>query len=180
MEENHHYLFGLAMAGISDKALKSQYAENRYKYNGKEFQNDEFSDKTGLDWYDYGARIYDCQIGRWMSDDPRAEKHPEWSPYVYANDNPIKFVDPNGMEATDPRKDFYNSFSPSAMTAATTPGAQNKFKGLYLLAQRRVETGFNLNPTGNNQMNIKGAGDNGTVEETTHEYVKNKKGKMDA
>ena len=87
------------MAGTSVKAAGR--VENRFKYYGKELQHQEFGDGSGLEYYDYGARMYDNQIGRWHIIDPLSFAFSGWSPYVFSFDNPIKYVDPNGMAAGD-------------------------------------------------------------------------------
>ena len=75
----------------------------KYKYNDKELQ-----EELGLNMYDYGARNYDPAIGRWMNIDPLAEKSRRWSTYAYCYNNPLIFVDYDGMFATPPI-DYYNN-----------------------------------------------------------------------
>ncbi len=62
--------------------------------NGKELQSDH-----GLEWYDYGARFYDPQLARWFGVDPLAEDFFEFSPYSYCYNDPVNFIDPDGMAA---------------------------------------------------------------------------------
>ncbi|MDR6404451.1 MULTISPECIES: DUF6443 domain-containing protein [Chryseobacterium] len=91
LEENNYYPFGLKHEGYNGLAGNPAY---NYKYNGKELQ------ETGM--YDYGARFYMPDLGRWGVIDPLAEKMTRHSPYNYAFSNPINFIDPDGRQAIPP------------------------------------------------------------------------------
>ena len=69
-----------------------EQADNRYRYNGKESQSD-----FGLPYLDYGARLYDPATGRWLTQDPMAEKYYGISPYAFCAGNPMRYVDADGM-----------------------------------------------------------------------------------
>ncbi|MCP1995516.1 RHS repeat domain-containing protein [Flavobacterium sp. HSC-61S13] len=97
LSENNYYPFGLQHQGDNAAVAQSaNKAAEQYKYNGKEFQ-----DELGLGLYDYGARNYDAALGRWMNVDPLAEVSRRFSPYTYVLNNPVRFIDPDGMMAVE-------------------------------------------------------------------------------
>lgn len=82
---NHYYPFG----SLFEEGMTT--SNQAYKYNGKELDR-----MHGLDWYDYGARMYDSPLGRFTTIDPMAEKYYSISSYVYCNNNPVNRIDPTG------------------------------------------------------------------------------------
>ncbi|SKB99309.1 RHS repeat-associated core domain-containing protein, partial [Salegentibacter salinarum] len=99
IQEKNYYPFGLTHQGYNGGGGGSAYGNTvakRYGFGGKELQDETFSGNT-LDWYDITARNYDPALGRWMNIDPLAELMRRHSPYNFAFDNPIFFIDPDGM-----------------------------------------------------------------------------------
>ncbi len=78
---------------------KSGSSDNKYLYNGKEMQVDGIG-ISNLDWLDYGWRFYDPILGRFHTVDPLTEKNHSQSGFVYAANNPIKYIDYMGLDTT--------------------------------------------------------------------------------
>lgn len=76
---------------------QAQSGECVYGFNGKENDNEVKGDGNA---YDFGARIMDPRLGRWLSLDPLQEKYPSFSAYNYTMNNPILFIDPDGKVVT--------------------------------------------------------------------------------
>ncbi|UOB16292.1 RHS repeat domain-containing protein [Abyssalbus ytuae] len=97
VEENNYYPFGLTHQGYNNSVSSLGNAvAKKYMFGGKEYQDKNIGGNQ-LNWYDVSARNYDPALGRWMNLDPLAEQMRRYSPYNYAFDNPIYFIDPDGM-----------------------------------------------------------------------------------
>lgn len=86
--QSNYYPFGLTHRGELIGSIGSTY---NYKFQGKEQQLE-----NGLQQYDFGSRMYDASIGRWMVLDPQAEQTFGFSPYMAMGNNPVIFTDSNG------------------------------------------------------------------------------------
>ena len=91
IQQNDYYPFGLTF----NSYRRENSLVNNYLNNGKELQKD-----LGLNWEDYGQRMYDPALGRWWVADPMASKMPAWSTYAFCFNNPLKFVDLDGAIPT--------------------------------------------------------------------------------
>jgi RHS repeat-associated protein len=86
VQTNNYYPFGMQFCDGT-----KNYLDQKHKYNGKEFDR-----MHGLDWYDYGARMYDASLLTWWGIDHLAEDYSDISPYTYCSNNPILHIDIDG------------------------------------------------------------------------------------
>lgn len=98
---NNFYAFGSLMPGRNFNS-----SDYRYGFNGKE--KDDEGMGGGGSTYDYGFRIYNPQIGKFLSVDPLSPQYPMLTPYQFASNTPIRFIDLDGLEAADPMAIFWS------------------------------------------------------------------------
>ncbi len=121
-EEKSYYPFGLRHNGYG--IIRGR--EHQYAFGGKELEN-----SFNLNWYDFGARRYNPETGRWLSYDPLAENYIAWSPYNTSFNNPIFFIDPDGRGVLDFAKGFVIGVKEVAVGTA---------KGLYTAVTNPIDT----------------------------------------
>ena len=149
----HCYPFGLTMAGLSSKAAGK--LESKYKYNSKEIQHQEFGDGSGLEVYDYGARYLDPQLGLWHNVDQLAAKHPNQSPYLFCNGNPILYMDPDGRDGIITIKGgqinissnvyLYGAGATKAVVGQMQSDVNSRWGGTFSAKTSDGKTSFNVN-----------------------------------
>ena len=120
LQQSDYYAFGLPIL------KQGTLAVNKYLTTGKEQQ-------PQTNWLDFGARMYDPTIGQWLTIDPLAEVSRRWSPYTYVYNNPLRFIDPDGMEGQENQKrsDFEYSDGYSTQSYANSTISRSSFEGVY-------------------------------------------------
>ena len=126
VQENHYYPFG----GLMGESIDGD--AQRYKYNGKELDR-----MNGLDWMDYGARMYDG--GRFTTVDPLAHKYYSISPYAYCANNPVKYIDPDGRKVVNSNGVIIFYINKSNKLCVSSHASEN---------EKMVYQGMMLTPTG--------------------------------
>jgi RHS repeat-associated protein len=105
VQQSHYYPFGLVFSETNYQNTLANYTKNKYLYNGKELQDDQLAGRS-LNWYDYGARFYMADLGRFTTPDIMAGFHPGITPYSISYNNPVLYIDYYGL---GPIHDFLQS-----------------------------------------------------------------------
>ena len=125
-QEVEYYPFGSLFA-------ENNLDKNTYLYNGKELNNEFFEN------YDYGRRFYDPTVPIFGQIDPKAEQYPWQSPYCYAANNPIRFIDFMGMNASP----YYDKETGDFLGVD-----ENGFKGQIKVTTKNAYNGAEKNEDG--------------------------------
>ncbi len=126
---NDYYPFGMQMPGRKYTSVSSGY---RYGFNGKENDNEV---KGEGNQQDYGMRIYDPRLGKFLSVDPISELYPWFSPYQFAGNTPVWAIDLDGLEPYayaykfasegNPKLNLFHSDNVVNMSGSTSPTSWN-------------------------------------------------------
>jgi RHS repeat-associated protein len=143
---NHYYSFGMVKENRNYTSLNY-----RYGFNGKEKDNDIKGDGNSLD---FGARIYDSRLGRWLSVDNRMKDYVPISPYTFAMNNPITLLDADGRVVVDGNGNpvtvsvkqekngtYSTSFNFAEGTSQEIKESFNKNAGTVITAMNQTEVG---------------------------------------
>ncbi len=121
---NDYYPFGMNMPGRKYSQPNTNY---RYGFNGKE--NDKDISEGGQD---YGMRISDNRLGRFLSVDPITKEYPELTPYQFASNRPIDGIDQDGLE-------YYPAGRRGSNQLATDATAVVHYQANPVLLSKQVE-----------------------------------------
>ncbi len=138
-----YYPFGMEMSGrysLTDPEVLGR--DYRFGFNGKE-KDDEWNGQTGST-YDFGARLYDARIGRWMACDPLAEKYPYLSPYSFVANSPLVFIDPDGKDI-DISKAVDNQTGKTVVTITLSGYVSFDHLSTTTTSKQRINYVYNLN-----------------------------------
>ena len=129
-----YYPFGSQMPGRKYSQSNTAY---RYGFNGKEKDPETYGEGN---IYDYGFRIYNPRLGRFLSIDPLTKAYPWYTPYQYAGNKPIRYIDRDGLEEEE-HSMVYNTYLTKAsitnVIIRLTPGREKK-----LLKQEFAKAGI--------------------------------------
>ena len=120
----------MQMPGRKYSSSSSKY---RYGFNGKENDNEV---KGEGNQQDYGMRIYDPRLGRFLSQDPVTGEYPELTPYQFASNTPIRAIDLDGLEMIDVNMEVRRGIGTPNMSAS----AKNRLMGVYNEGQNKGAT----------------------------------------
>ena len=145
-----YYAFGMTMPG-RQWSMDSSY---RFGFNGKE-------GALGLGGLDFGARVNDVRLGRWMSVDPLGMIYPNFSPYVYVANSPIMAIDPDGKKILFVNGHWTSGWS-GKLLGADTPGKGYWGSGFENAAARffRDQSKHNMWIDGSSNFGIDQSGEN--------------------